>query len=157
MQLWILRGLLVPMEGMDMLVPNVAIAEVINYQPIDPVYEGPGWLLGKLRWRDQDVPVISIEKLCGFEIRDSAKKSRISIINSVQSGSELKFYAVVIAGIPRSVRIDEQSAVSLQQSETGPLSDAIADYVSVAGQEAFIPNLGTIQSMLKAVLESMPR
>ena len=47
------RSLWVPLDGINLLVPNVAIAEVINYQPLDLLEEGPEWLLGSLRWRDQ--------------------------------------------------------------------------------------------------------
>ena len=42
------RSLWVPLDGINLLVPNVAIAEVINYQPLDLIQDGPEWLLGRL-------------------------------------------------------------------------------------------------------------
>ena len=35
------RSLWVPLNGVNLLVPNVAIAEVINYQPLDLIQDGP--------------------------------------------------------------------------------------------------------------------
>ena len=61
------RSLWVPLNDLGLLVPNVAIAEVINYQPLDMVQDGPEWLLGVMRWRDQELPVVSMERLLGFE------------------------------------------------------------------------------------------
>lgn len=149
------RSLVVPMGGMDMLVPNVAIAEVINFQPIDPVHEGPDWLLGKLRWRDQDVPVISIEKICGFDAQVEAKKPQISIMNSVQPESTLKFYAVVTAGIPRLIQMDEETAGASRKSDKEPLTEGVSDCLSIADEDAFIPNLEVIQSMVEGALREV--
>ena len=51
------RSLWVPLESTNLLVPNVAIAEVVSYQPLEMVEGGPDWLLGLLRWRDHELPV----------------------------------------------------------------------------------------------------
>ena len=48
------RSLWVPLDGINLLVPNVAIAEVINYQPLDLISGRPGMVVGPLRWRDQE-------------------------------------------------------------------------------------------------------
>ena len=41
--------------------PNVAVAEVVAYRAPDEVEGGPEWLLGKLSWRGQEVPVVWVQ------------------------------------------------------------------------------------------------
>lgn len=142
------RSLLLPLENTNLLVPNVAIAEVLNYQPLDLVEGGPDWLLGRLRWRDQDLPVISIERLCGYSLPRGERGSRISILNSVNAETNLPFFAMVTAGIPRLFNADADAlADSIAAARTLP--DTVADCVQIDREEALIPNLSVIQALVE--------
>jgi len=142
------RSLWVPLENTIMLVPNVAIAEVINSQPLDLVEGGPDWLLGRLRWRDQELPIISIERLCGYSLPQGERGTRISIINSVNAETALPFYAVFTAGIPRLFNADADAlGESIAAARTLP--DTVADCVQIGSEEALIPNLTVIQGLVE--------
>ena len=52
------RSLWVPLREMNLLLPNVAVAEISSYRAPVPVDGMPDWFLGMVRWRDQDIPVI---------------------------------------------------------------------------------------------------
>ncbi len=143
------RSLWVPLDGVNLLVPNVAIAEVINYQPLDLIQDGPAWLLGAMRWRDQALPVVSMESLCGFGLPQSERGARISVLNSVKRGSGLSFYAIVTAGIPRLMNADgDVLGQSLLASRSLP--DTVADCVQIGNEEALIPDLEIIQTMIES-------
>jgi chemosensory pili system protein ChpC len=143
------RSLWVPLDGVNLLVPNVAIAEVINYQPLDLVQGGPEWLLGSLRWRDQELPVVSIESMCGFGMTQSERGARISVLNSVRPASALPFFAMVTAGIPRLI---SATADDLGDSllATRSLPDTVADFVQIGNEQAIIPDLETIQRLVES-------
>jgi len=143
------RSLWVPLEETNLLVPNVAIAEVINYQPLDLIHDGPDWLLGCLRWREQELPVVSAEHLCGFRLPQGDRGSRISVINSVCPGEELPFYAIVTAGIPRLFSADEDALGASVLGER-ELPDTVADVVRIGSEEALVPDLEKIQAMVGA-------
>ena len=143
------RSLWVPLDGVNLLVPNVAIAEVINYQPLDLIQEGPAWLLGAMRWRDQALPVVSMESLCGFGLPQSERGARISVLNSVKRGSGLPFYAMVTAGIPRLMSANAD-ALGESLLATRSLPDTVADCVQIGNEEAFIPDLEIIQTMVES-------
>jgi chemosensory pili system protein ChpC len=150
------RSLWVPLDGMNLLVPNVAIAEVINYQPLDLIQDGPEWLLGSLRWRDQQLPVVSLESLFGFDLPQSERGTRISVVNSVKAGSPLSFYAMVTAGIPRLISADADAlGDSLLASRNLP--DTVADVVQIGNEEALIPNLETIEQSIGSVWAEFSR
>jgi len=141
------RSLWVPLEKTNLLVPNVAIAEVINYQPLDLIHDGPEWLLGCLRWREQELPVVSVERLCGFNLPQGERGSRISVINSVRPNTELSFYAIVTAGIPRLFSADEDALGSSVMGDR-EFPDTVLDCVRIGNEEALIPDLGNIQAMV---------
>jgi chemosensory pili system protein ChpC len=141
------RSLWVPLDGINLLVPNVAIAEVINYQPLDLIQDGPEWLLGSLRWRDQELPVISMESLCGRSLPQAEKSARISIINSVQARSEMPFYAMVTASIPRLIHADAD-ALGESLAPVRTLPNSVADCVQIGNEEALIPDLDIVQSVV---------
>ena len=148
------RTLWVPLEETNLLVPNVAVAEVINYQPLDLIKEGPDWLLGCLRWREQALPVISVESLCGYNSPQGDRGSRISVLNSVCAGSSMPFFAIVTAGIPRLFNAD---ADALGDSVLGEknLPDVVADCVRIGSEEALIPHLEKIQTIVESAWKAV--
>ncbi len=142
------RSLWIPLEDINLLVPNVAVAEVINYQPLNTIQDGPDWLLGRLHWRDQDLPVISLEAMCGLTPPQGQRSSRLSIVNNVLPDSSVSFYAIVTAGIPRlfSADIDSLGESILDQNE---FPQAVADCIEIAGDKLLIPNLEHIQQLVE--------
>jgi len=148
------RSLWLPLENTNLLVPNVAIAEVLNYRAPDRVEDGPDWLLGRLRWRDQDLPVISIERLCGYSLPQGELGSRIAILNSVSAESNLSFFAMVAAGIPRLFNADaDDLGDSIAAARTLP--DTVADCVQIGSEEALIPNIAVIQALVEKTWEKV--
>ena len=148
------RSLWVPLEGVNLLLPNVAVAEVINYQPLEMIQSGPDWLLGGLRWRDKQLPIISMERLCGFNLPQGGRGARISILNSVQADSEIPFYAMVTAGIPRLFSADEE-ALGPSLMAANNLPDTVADCVQIGSEQALIPNLEVVQTVVAGVWKGL--
>ncbi|HFD80119.1 MAG TPA: chemotaxis protein CheW [Gammaproteobacteria bacterium] len=142
------RSLWVPLQGTNLLVPNVAIAEVINYQPLETVVDGPEWLLGALRWRDQRLPVVSMEVLCGQPRPPAERGCRISVVNSVRKDAGLPFYAMVTADIPRLFSADAE-ALGESLRGGGDFPDTVADVVRIGSEQALIPNLELIQALVE--------
>ncbi len=148
------RSLWVPLEGVNLLLPNVAIAEVINYQPLDIIQSGPDWLLGSLRWREQSLPIVSMERLCGFSLPQGGRGARISVLNSVRAGDDLAFYAMVTAGIPRLFSADEE-ALGPSMMPTGNFPETVADCVQIGSEQALVPNLEIVQTLVSEVWKGL--
>lgn len=142
------RSLWVPLEGMNLLVPNVAVAELINYQPLDAGEDGPDWLLGRLRWRNCELPVIAMERLFGLKRPQGQPASRIAVINSVNASAALPFYAVMTAGIPRLFNADADGLGGSVRDGQQHL-DLVADCVRIGSEEALIPDLEQIQALIE--------
>lgn len=134
-----LPSLLIPMKGRPWLVPNIVVAEVIPLRQPDRPGHGPEWLLGWLHWREQDLPLVSYERLNESGPVAIGPEARIAIINTVSG--QARFYAVVVQGIPRLLRVGKGDPVE-EPGETGP---AEAMYVQVGGDLATIPDLDAME------------
>lgn len=138
------RTLIIPLQGHNLLLPNVAIAEVIPYIRPRAVEGGPDWLLGAISWRGLTIPLISFDRLHGRTGGDALVQARIAVFNSVRAGSPLGFYAVVTAGIPQLKRVNGETL----QEASGTAADGILAQVQVGDIQAVVPDLSALESVV---------
>ncbi|MBK5537708.1 chemotaxis protein CheW [Pseudomonas sp. TH05] len=139
-----LTGLLLPLADRTLVLPNVAIAELIDYQPGSFDLDSPPWYLGLVSWRDRQIPLLSFESACGGKtvIGDRA---RIVVLNALGGRPNLAFIALLVQGIPRSHKLDSQlSYVDV------PLCALEKAAVQVAEQVAKVPDLLGLEALLVA-------
>lgn len=136
-------SLMVPLQGRPMLVPNLAVAEIVPFNAPVPVAGKPSWYLGNIMWRGVKVPVVSMVQLRGDD-EDIPSEARIAVFNGL-SGA-LPFFGVITHGIPRLVRVRPQDIENTEGMYT-PVDDA---FVAVGGELAIIPNLVQLETMIAA-------
>ena len=139
-----LIGLLLPLADRTLILPNVAIAELIDYQPGAFDLDTPPWYLGRVTWRNRQIPLVSFESACGNKTV-IGERVRIVILNALGGRPELKFIALLVQGIPRSHKLDSQ--LSYVDVPLCPLEKAA---VQVADQVAKVPDLLALEEMLVA-------
>lgn len=135
-------SLMVPMQGRPWLIPNILVAEVIPLRQPERPGKGAEWLLGWLDWRDEEIPLISFERLNDSGAVHIGEDARLAVLNTVTD--KLPFYAVVIQGIPRQLRVARNDPVE-EPVETGPAELA---YVQLGGELATLPDLDAIERAL---------
>lgn len=141
------RSQLIPLAGVNLLLPNTCIAEVIGYQEPQPVDGAPDWMLGFIDWRGMHIPLISFEAASGGAAASIDRRSRIVVLNGIGGDEALSFFALVVQGIPRLLQLDSTTISAVVQAESGnPLA---LQHVMVQDQEAVIPDQDKIESMLK--------
>ncbi|WP_339517783.1 chemotaxis protein CheW [Pseudomonas proteolytica] len=137
-----LTGLLLPLADRHLLLPNVAVAELIDFQRGEPASDAPPWYLRQVTWRDQHLPLISFEAACGGTSIVS-ERARIVVLNALGGRPTLKFIALVIQGIPRSYKLDSQlSYVDV------PLSPLELAAVQAGEHVAKVPDLMGLEALL---------
>lgn len=143
------RGLLVSLEGETLLVPNVAVAEVLPYSELDSSADGPDWLRGFLDWRGYRLPVVSIEVVHGHAAPAIDKHSRIAVLNTVKGDGGISFYAILTRGIPHLARLGDEDiamAGAFDEAASGELAR-----VQVNSQRAIIPDLEALETLVEEV------
>lgn len=144
------RTLIIPLAGRNLLLPNVAVAEVIPYLRPRTVEGAPDWLLGAINWRGLTIPLISFDRLHGQAHADVMAQARIAVFNSVRADNTLGFYAVVTAGIPQLKRVNADAL----QDVPGVMAAGLLAQVQVGDIQAVIPDLAALES---AVTEGWER
>ena len=138
-----LTGLLIPLSDRRLLVPNVAVAELISCRGLQRPSGMPSWFVGQLPWRDLQLPVLCFEAACGAPVPESLDNARVVVINALGGRPLVKFLAVLVQGIPRSLKIDDK----LQRAEV-PLDALELDAVRLGDEVARIPDLVALEQLL---------
>lgn len=138
-------SLLVPVQNKSLLVPNVVVAEVVSLPQLEKVDGMPPWALGYLNWRGEQIPVLSFE-IANSQVhgRDS-DNARLAVMNATSGQSRFKFFAVLVQGIPRMVKLTEMEVREDKQAATGD-----AEQMAVITQlgKAVIPNLDYLEGLV---------
>jgi chemosensory pili system protein ChpC len=141
----IVSSLLVPVQNKSLLVPNVVVAEVVALQDIQTVEGAPSWLVGYCLWRGEQIPVLSFE-IANSQVhgRDS-DNARLAVLNAVSGQARSKFFAVLVQGIPRMVKLTDNEVREDKQTSTGD-----AEKMAVITQlgKAVIPDLEYLESLI---------
>ena len=143
------RSLWVPLREMNLLLPNVAVAEIGSYRAPEVQADMPDWFLGMVRWREQSIPVISLEAVCGLNVPSNPVFSRLMIVNSVTPDSPIEHYAIVTAGLPGLIQFGDDTADEVIEYE----HDGLHCIVRIGNEEAVIPDLGYLQKILELQLD----
>lgn len=143
------RSLWVPLREMNLLLPNVAVAEIGSYRAPEAQADMPDWFLGMVKWREQSIPVISLEAVCGLNVPSNPVFSRLMIVNSVSADSPISHYAIVTAGLPGLIRFGDETADEVVEYE----HDGLHCIVRIGHEEAMIPDLEYLQKILEQQLD----
>ncbi|MEK1938967.1 MAG: chemotaxis protein CheW [Pseudomonas sp.] len=137
-----ITGLLVPLADRTLLLPNVAVAELIPYRAPQVTAGMPAWFLGQMAWRDLSLPLLSFEAASDGQpqIRPGA---RVAVINALGGRPNVKFLALLVQGIPRSLKV----GTDLARADV-PLAPLELDAVSFGEAVAKIPDLLALEQML---------
>jgi chemosensory pili system protein ChpC len=144
-----IRSLWVPLRNMNLLLPSVSVAEIGSYRKPARIEGAPEWLLGNVKWRNQEVPVISLEIMCGMSVSSNPVFSRLMVVNSVHPDSPVSNYAIVTAGLPGLIQFAADTASTCHASE----QQAIRCVVQIGNEQAVIPDLDYLQTLLEQQYE----
>ncbi len=140
-----IRSLWVPLRGMNLLIPNMAVAEISSYRVPEAEPDMPDWYLGTVKWRGETIPVISLEAVCGMPVPNNPVFSRLMIVNSVSKDCGVQNYAIVTAGLPGLIQFGEDTADEYRDFE----EDGLKCQIRIGNEEAVIPDLEYLQGLLQ--------
>lgn len=143
-----LTGLLMPLSDRTLLLPNVAVAELIPYRAPQVSDGMPDWFLGQIAWRDLRLPLLSFEAASdGQAVVNSG--SRVAVINALGGRPMVKFLAVLVQGIPRSIKVEAslaraEAALAPLELDAVQLGDAVLKIPDLIGLEQKLADAGLI-------------
>lgn len=141
--------LLIPVSGKLLVLPNVAVAEVIPYREPTREEDVPTWYLGRIQWRGVEVPVVSFEAINDEPFATQGTRRRVAILNNVTGDQNLPFCGIVTEGLPRLMRVMSDEIVEDADAMRGPAETL---RVFVSGERAAIPDIAYLQQRVLELL-----
>ena len=144
----VVRSQMIPLDGIRLVLPNTAIAEIIVVPQIDKLEDTPEWVVGALTWRDLQIPLIAFEMAAEYQthLPTIDKRSRIIILNTISGSENLPFYALIAQGLPRLLAIDHANTQDApEQMETKPFE---LRHIIVDGNLAIIPDQQALEGAI---------
>jgi chemosensory pili system protein ChpC len=143
------RCLLIPLEGVRLLVPDSAVAQVGSFVQPDLVSEAPPWLLGRIPWQKQLIPLLSFEAANGLFHTPPTGRARAAVMKVLDPSLKLPCYALLSNGIPHPLSV---TAPALAADEGTPAGGpAVKLAVLLHGEPALIPDFDAIEGLLRGV------
>ena len=135
---------LIPVQDTTLLLPNVSIAEIVDYEP-DPPDDDQGWVLGKLQWRGVTLPVLSWEAANGGEpIPPEGRRGRILVLNTITERHDaMPFMAMATRGIPRQAKVNPDELKREDKTD----GDAALMTVTFENEHCVIPDMTVLEEL----------
>ena len=145
-----IRGVMLPVTGGRVLVPNTTMAEVITYAQPAAIADAPPWMLGRLAWRGWGLPVLAFSVLAGVSNQEPTENTRVAILKALSAHARLPYFGVLCQGFPRLTLISEEMLIP--DDASGPVLTGVREQVRVHDESAWIPDLGAIENLVVGAL-----
>lgn len=134
--------MLIPLVARQLLLPAVTVAEIIPYRGPERDPDRPDWYLGDFDWREQRVPLVSYEVMCGEAMPLYNVDCRIAVLNNAGVDESLPFLGLATQGIPRLSRVKPGEIHKVESTKAGRFE---LMHVTHAGESVLIPDVAALE------------
>ena len=149
----IINSLIIPLYEQQFIVPQTGLAEVISRETPEPVGSAASWLKGMIHWRGQQIPVVSLEELCGRQGSAVTKNSRYVVLYGVEKIPGLNYYAVEVSGIPHPIKLADTNMLKGGTQDRD--CELVAFNVLADGNEAVLFNTSLLERRISEQLQRL--
>jgi chemosensory pili system protein ChpC len=147
-----IRGVMIQVAGGRLLLPNATIAEVLSFADPDAVENTPDWLLGRIRWRGWQLPLIAFSRLSGIADEQGGLGSKVIVLKALGGDAKLPYFAVLTQGFPRLVTVSRDTVITDETDERA-LPTGVQARVLLNEDEALLPDLGQVEALIRDALD----
>ncbi len=146
------NSLLLPVTDTVLLVPQVAVAEVLNWgeQGADDLRldkaATSAHCYGWISWRDQDIPLLSFDSIYSGQRPALDKDLKVVICNAVFKASATGFYALLVSSFPRALRLSLEAEMEFESAPSD--KPGVQMLVSVDGEAVIIPDFEYLEQIV---------
>lgn len=147
-----IRGVLIQVAGARLLLPNATIAEVLSFADPEPVADAPDWLLGRIRWRGWQLPLIAFARLAGIADERGGLGSKVVVLKALGGDPKAPFFALLTQGFPRLVTVPQAALVD-DAGDDAPLPAGVQARVVLNEDAALLPDLEQVELLIGQALD----
>lgn len=144
-----LYSLLVPLHEARLIVPQSCVVEVVRFSlPQDCGANAPDWFRGFISWNNQQVPVVSIEDLCGMPSTEPGGRTRVAIFNGLSDALGGRVFGLLTEGFPQLVCVN-RDVMETHDEHEWPDDGPIICQIRMINEYPLIPDLEVIESLVQ--------
>lgn len=141
-----IRGVLIQIQDARLLLPNATIAEVLSFADPEPVAGTPDWLLGRIRWRGWQLPLIAFSRLAGLADEHGGLGSKVIVLKALGGDPKAPFFAVLTQGFPRLVTVAH--AALMAEQDDAELPTGVQARILLNEDPALLPDLAQVEALI---------
>jgi chemosensory pili system protein ChpC len=146
-----IRGVLIQVAGGRLLLPNATIAEVMSYADPEPIENTPDWLLGRIRWRGWQLPLVAFARLSGIAPEHGGLGSKVIVLKALGGDPKFPYFALLTQGFPRLVTVSRDRLVTDSTIDES-LPEGVKARVLLNEDSALLPDLEHVEMLLGQAL-----
>jgi chemosensory pili system protein ChpC len=148
-----LRCLLIAVQGGQIILPNSLVVEVLPFATPLRIEAAPHWVVGAMLWRNLTTPLVSLGRLIFRVVPDADLNSRIIILNTLGSDSQLPYFGLLGTSAPRPLNL-QRSEIGLdpEVAEVDLRRPGVLSWARYQDQPVIIPDLEAIEGVLQPLV-----
>ena len=146
----IIRGVLIQVADARLLLPNATIAEVLSFSEPDPIADAPDWLLGRIRWRGWQLPLVGFSRFTGTGRDEGGLGSKVIVLKALGGDPKHPYIALLTQGFPRLVTVAESALQAVDDGDELP--EGVLARVRLNEDEALLPDLAALEQQVTHAL-----
>ena len=149
-----IRGVLIQVAGGRLLLPNATIAEVLSYADPEPIDNVPDWLLGRIRWRGWQLPLITFSRLSGIAQETGGLGSKVIVLKALGGDAKAPYFALLTQGFPRLVTVSQDTVIADGGDADEALPQGVQARVVLNQDPALLADLEAVETLIKDALKA---
>lgn len=145
-----IRALLAPLQGMQLLLPNACVAEVVRGNALHEIEHAPSWLLGETEWRQRKIPLVHLETLLVLPDVKMDTSQPMLVCHSLNPQADYPFIGIMLDKMPHLLTVDLINLTG-QPLETEFKRAPIQAKLMINDITAYIPDLPALERRLAAI------
>ena len=123
---------------------------MLSYADPEPVADAPDWLLGRMRWRGWQLPLVSFSRFAGLAEDHGGLGSKVIVLKALGGDAKHPFFALLTQGFPRLVTVTEGSLVP--DSDEAGVPEGVLARVRLNEDDALLPDLTALEEKIAEAL-----
>ncbi len=143
-----LANLIMPIVGGALLLPNSCVVEVASARQLSSALSSD-FLLGMLRWRQQEIPLLCFEGLRDGALPVEPQIRQVAVIAGLNDRERLPHYAILLSSVPHLLSVHSAEIKTLDERADNA---AIFAEVEVHSQRLLIPDVDAVEARILSEL-----
>lgn len=133
------------------MLPNNTVAEILPFSTPVEMADAPNWVLGKLVWRAQVIPLVSLERLAFDMPPELGIRSRIIVVKALDGDARMLHFAILATGAPRLMNL---MRTAIAPAETaGTTIPGVLSRIRIGDLVVIIPDIEAIMGELVEIVK----